>query len=377
MFWDIFKKKKIEDKKETAGDEFSWNSPSEKNIGGALPDNRSQEDKEYDFRSEELFSASYPWTLTWEKDKDAILKSIEKLPQYNQERQYTCVAHAINLLASDMNLKEEGVSWKFSPSFNYPFRSNSPAGGMYMPEAFLWCVKNGFLPMAMLNSEGLSESQMNDKTRVVNSMYQVAKVYKPKAYFTTKLTFDDIADVVVNQKIPVGIGLRFGEEWWAPEPKLTNYVNYGHAVVVVAAFKKNGVNTLLIQDSAGINSCYMGRYRFVTADWQRKIFFSGYFVDLDNNWRDRDYLSNKPKHQLSNVFYYGMVNNAEVRKLQEILTYYETFPKTISWTGNFYGITKKAVADFQIKHNIVLAEGEVLGIPGRNTIAYINNLLTQ
>lgn len=344
---------------------------------GVLDDNRSKEEKEFDYKVEEVFSASYPWIKTWENDKDSILSSIANYPQYDQDGSYSCVANATGLCFSKANITEENISLKFSPRSFYPFRSNAPAGGMIGIDACKIATGKGMVLSLLMPHDKYNEVQMNDVSDYVKSYEQIAQIYKPANYIFPSLKWDDIADMIENKKLPTMIFLRFGDEYWTSIPKYNpnGSKKYGHAVVPVAAYLKNGVKTILIQDSAGLGTCMNGRYRELSQEWENNLTFAVSFIDLKNDWRDDTSTDeSKPKYEFKNELKYGMLNNEDVRKLQDCLKYLSFFPKTITSTGNFYGITKTAVVSFQKAYNVVLTDSEISGYVGTNTLAKLNSL---
>lgn len=346
---------------------------------GALEDNRTIEEKEFDYKASEVFSASYPWIKTRENDKNSILESIKNYPQYDQDGSCSCVANALGLNFSKANLSEEGVALKFSPRSIYPFRSNAPAGGMIGANACDLAVKKGMVLSLLMPHDKYSEEKMNDASDYIKSYEQIAQIYKPANYIYVDLTWDDIADMIENRKLPVMIFLKFGDEYWSPAPvhNPNGIKKYGHAVTPVAAYLKDGVKTLLIQDSAGLGTCMNGRYRELSICWEKNLTFAVAFIDLKNDWKDGVSTdTSKPKYEFKNELKYGMLNNEDVKKLQDCLKYLSFFPKTISSTGNFYGITKTGVKAFQSAYNVILTSSELSGNVGPNTLIKLNSLFS-
>ncbi len=75
----------------------------------------------------------------------------------------------------------------------------------------------------------------------------------------------------------------------------------------------------------------------------------------------------------NNDMYYGMTNNANVKALQQALTIEEVYSGPVN--GNFWSLTRRAVIDFQNKHNFANIPGT--GYVGLYTRKVLNELYSK
>jgi hypothetical protein len=209
----------------------------------------------------------------------------------------------------------------------------------------------------LMPSQGLNESAMNissDRTPLVEI---AAKIGRGGNYFSLPIDIDTIASYVETQGKGVVIGVRFGpNEWDKPVPQIMGSdTRWGHGICATNATLYNGKKAIVIEDSWGTNTGLGGR-RIITEDWftAGRIVFAGYYLFLKN-----DGLTVKPTYQFARDLKYGMVGDPDVVKLQEVLSYLKYFPSSVDFTGNFYGMTLKAVKDFQEANGITPVSGFV------------------
>ena len=117
--------------------------------------------------------------------------------------------------------------------------------------------------------------------------------------------------------------------------------------------------------------------RIITEDWfsNNRIYAGISYLDLINKTFNDDIVL--PKYTFTRDLYYGMVNDSDVKKLQEVLNQLGYFPIT-DYTGNYYGITIKAVLDFQLANGVIANKEEVgSGRCGPKTREVLNKLLNK
>lgn len=96
------------------------------------------------------------------------------------------------------------------------------------------------------------------------------------------------------------------------------------------------------------------------------------FMDLQNRVFDAD-VDTLPKYTFLKDLSYGSMGT-DVSHLQEVLYILGFFPSA-TYTGNYYGLTQKAVCDFQIKYGVIKTkEDEGAGRCGPKTRAKLNEL---
>lgn len=98
------------------------------------------------------------------------------------------------------------------------------------------------------------------------------------------------------------------------------------------------------------------------------------FVDLQNRVFDNQ--GKLPKYTFNRDLYYGLVNDPDVKKLQEVLYLMGFFPSNDYFTGNYYSLTRKAVLDFQLANKVIATKDEAgAGRFGPKTRNVMNNIL--
>lgn len=326
---------------------------------GILEDNRTFAEKEKDYQTEELFG-DIP--LDW---VDYEIWKTKNNPQYeiqNQDGSSSCVANSGALISAINNLKEENKYLRMSARWIYSQRSNKPSEGMIFDNLGQILTKSGTIPEKLMSSEGLSEQIMNDNSDKVLSFDTIANIYKAKNYFYLNTNINSIAQILSKDK-PVVIGVAFGDGEWNKElPIMSNNVfNYRHAIVALpnAYFTYQGKKAILIQDSWGVNTGLNGK-RIITEDWFSRIFTAMWFEDISNLALNTQI--EKPKYKFSQFINVGN-RGVEVAMLQKCLGYLKDnegylFPLNQSPTGNYFGITKKAVERYQ-KMKLLTITGSV------------------
>jgi peptidoglycan hydrolase-like protein with peptidoglycan-binding domain len=99
------------------------------------------------------------------------------------------------------------------------------------------------------------------------------------------------------------------------------------------------------------------------------------YTDLQNKTFEGQIIL--PKYTFSRDLYYGLTNDSDVKKLQEVLKIMGYFPN-IEPTGNYFGVTVNAVMEFQLKTGIITTKTEQgAGRCGPLTRAELNKILNQ
>jgi hypothetical protein len=322
---------------------------------GLLDDPRTAEVKKQDFKWEELYKTPTPFI--WKEKPEAEWL---KFPLFNQDGSSSCVAQAVSKCLGIENYIEEGKFVHFSARDVYTRRINPLTEGMYFMDGMNIGRKSGATIEQLMPSQGLTETQMNgyeDRTPLTEA---VGLVGRGGNNFELPMDIDVIASKIEEGK-PVVLGVRFGENEWfgkkVPEIIGTDQ-KWGHGICATPknATLWNGKKAIIIEDSAYISPSEA--VRVITEDWftSGRIKFAGYYEFLSNTGLPE---TAKPYYNFTRDLSYGMVGDADVKKLQECLAYLKLFPVTQEWTGSFYGITMKAVKDFQIQNGITPVSGYV------------------
>lgn len=321
---------------------------------GLLPDPRPQSEKVKDWRVEEVLTLKAPQWIDWEvwRQKPENQQMLADVKVSNQTQTSSCVSYACSLIGAINNYLEEHRFKKMAGSWLYPRRQNKPAEGMWFGNAADLFREYGAIFEDLLpDSEFDTEAKVNlALERTLPSFETIGRIYKPENYFWLNNTIDSAA--ALDSK-PVLIGVRFHyDEWNKDTPTiLRDNPPYGHAVAILpnAHFLYQGQRAVLIQDSWGESQALGGR-RIITEDWfEKRLLGSLWFNDLANLVWDK-VEPQKPKYFFSRDLFWGMTNDKDVKMLQECLKWEGSFPKTQDSTGNFFGLTLKAVSEFQEKY---------------------------
>lgn len=333
---------------------------------GVLDDIRPQDEKENDFDISELITSFAP--ATWKVKTIAELRTFKI---YNQDGSGSCVSQAVRKALGVANFVEEGKYVSLSARYIYTKRSNDSMG-MFMPEAMDIARKRGSTLEILCPDDNLGESKMNVTSDIRVSDDQIAQIFKPSNWAYVPKDIEKIASFIQEGKCIV-FGFRFDiEEWGVIPVTINNKKVLGHAVAGVdftILGKENapdypqfwGQKAILIEDSWGASSAWNGR-RFITQDFiDKHCFFSAYFLELRNDWRDLAIVPTvtKPHYTfLSDLSFESKFTvDEDVKKLQEVLRYDGSFPLTVDGnpveiTGWYGPITRKAVYDFQVKYGV-------------------------
>jgi hypothetical protein len=157
----------------------------------------------------------------------------------------------------------------------------------------------------------------------------------PPKWINPKLDFDIIASTLKVTNKGIMLWFKFGTgEWNGKEiPTIKSTPKYAHSVTAVDAFKLNGVDYILIEDSAD------------KVVWQ-KLISREYFT--------RCILARYPMN-----FVFGGAENkpfydGSIISLQYCLEYEGFFPSNISKVENIGKVTREAISQFQAKYGIIV-----------------------
>lgn len=349
----------------------------EKFHNGVLEDIRTPEEKAKDYKLTELYLATPVTWTSWNEWKNipANKKLLGSIVIHDQNGSGSCVSQACAYVIAINNYLEEGKYKHFSSRWIYPRRRNKPAEGMYFDDAAKLLTEFGGIEEVLVPSDHKAEAEMNRLDDILLSYETIGKIYAPKNYIWLDLTMDSFVQALSQGK-PVLMGVRFGDnEWGADVPTIKSEIKYGHGIVALGFFYYEGKRSILIVDSWGVTNPMKG-FRILTEDWftQDRIMAGIQFVDLQNRVFDNQ--GKLPKYTFNRDLYYGLVNDPDVKKLQEVLYLMGFFPSNDYFTGNYYGLTRKAVLDFQLANKVIATKDEAgAGRFGPKTRNVMNNIL--
>lgn len=339
---------------------------------GLLEDTRTSKEKLKDYQAREVLSAFTP--AEWREKKSTEWK---RFPIFNQDGSSSCVGQAVSKALGIENHKEEGEFIHLSARDIYSQRSNYPREGMIYVNAMDIAVKKGATLEQLMPSQKKPEAEMNKRTDDKIYKQQVAQIFRASGYVQLPFEIDAIASILQTGK-PVLLGQRFNYAEWKDVPlqQSTRPLKLGHAITAVDFTLYKGKKHIVIEDSWGEFGAWAGQ-RLLSESWiAERTTFAGYFLDLNNNWRDGGVQPTKPRHTFSVAMRFGETNE-QVKKLQEVLRYEELFPATTEITGYYGSITAKGVLAFQKRYSVASPE-ELDTLAGRvcgdKTLAKLNEI---
>jgi hypothetical protein len=334
-----------------------------KYFSGVVKDPRSKKQKAKDYQALEV--ATFTPVKWIEKEE----KNYRRFPIKNQNGSGMCVGFATSTMLGIENHIEENRYLDISALDIYDRRNNKPQEGMWFQNALDIASKFGACTGDLLPYQNLTERQANLPVIRTSEMLNVAQKYKASAYVALPLNIDSIASII-NQGKAVLLGFRFNYEEWTDTPYIaTNNPKLHHAVAGVDFTLWKGEKCIVIQDSWGEFFGLKGLRRITQKFLNARCTYAGYLIDQPN-----EIVNKKPKHTFIKGLRFGMMNDNDVKALQEILRYEGLFNFPES-TGNYLQITAKSVYDLQVKYQIAsMKELNSLGgrVVGPKTIAWLN-----
>jgi hypothetical protein len=314
---------------------------------GALPDLRSEWEKQKDYTFAELVASAEP--VQWvEKPRDRW----RKFPISNQNGSGSCVAQTMAKLLGVLYWQKTGTFVPFSATHIYQRRSNKPAGGMNGVEAFD-IARRGATLEVLAPSQSMTDSQM-DSAKVERYKEEVGEVFKLANYMVLPMKdIETVASTIQKTGKAVMVWFYFqGNEWTdIPTIKNTSLSLAGglrHSVTAVDFTLYKGKKALIIEDSWGKTYGFEGQ-RVITEDfYQKRNFFAAYPLAF----RFDDQLPNKPRYTFTKTLTLSDVRELDVIALQNILKHEGLFPSNVDSTGIYGAVTAKAVLAFQKKHKV-------------------------
>lgn len=333
---------------------------------GALPDNRTVEEKAKDWQAREVFAFGMPVFRTVKENE------WKKYQVRNQDGSGSCVANS-QAKVVEIHLKNStGEAVKFSHAPVYQKRANKPQAGMGYPDAPKLQVSVNTCKESDMPSENMTDAQL-DSAVLPPNYEDLNDIARPNSYVTVPVNFNDVANYVeANGACIIWIVSDY-KNWNKDIPTVGGKANgeVRHSIAVVDAVTFNGVQYLVIEDSWGKFGKYDGQ-RLITREFFNDAVYMAYsLVDFKYSKLDQ-------KFEPFNVgLQYGQTG-AEIARLQDYLRSRGTFPRNTKSTGYYGQITAQAVLAFQITYsvdslaNLNLLKGRHVG---PKTLAAINSHL--
>lgn len=344
-------------------------------IRGVIDDYRNPEEKQKDWLHEEIAYGTSDYG-----DKPFI---DDFGTFFDQNSVGSCVPHSHTHIAGLLfpNFRED------SKEFLYRLRSNYPQEGTYPQELANLYVKFGSPSYDMCPNHKTEKEASNLK--LTEAMYVEAYGRRMSGYLSVKdmNNIDTINSIINSDKgVAICIYATFNEwakKWIEPKDYVTREtaaVRHSIAVLPRSGFIYNGKKWLTIHDSAPFAGF---KTRYISEDFiKERVYNALYYTNPQFNGTE------KPKHIFpAQILKFGDTDNKEVAWLQKCLQYEKLFPtqdnnRPFNVTGNFYGMTLKAVKEFQKKYaiDILVPAGipkdDPTGIVGKYTINKLNQLFS-
>ena len=336
---------------------------------GLIKDPRPIEEKERDYKIEEIFKAEI---VKWEEKKP---EQWRKFPIFDQDKSSSCVAQTIAKLLGIENYLEENLFVLFSAGDIYSQRKNYPDEGMWIKDGMEIGYKLGAVLEQLMPSQKKSEVELNAYRRKRTAlMNEIALPGKGGNYLALSLNFDVIAQEIQKGKA-ICLGARFNSGDWQTGEVITRRNGiYGHAFTGIDFCLWKGEKTIVFDNSWDYNWGFDGQ-GVLTQSKAEGLIGAWYYEDLKNTWRDSVAIIPKPKYQWQEDLVFGQ-RNYDISMLQRALMFEELFPIEVPATGYFGNITAKGVYQFQIKYQVAPPE-EIENLKGRRVGVKTRGKLNQ
>lgn len=305
------------------------------------------------WRHEEIAGAFQPaiWT------EKPIANGFITYPKRNQGAQNSCVGYTLAKQLSVDELSENGVYREMSPASIYAY-TRVTGGGASSIIASKLATKIGLTLEHLLPTDGKDDLGAADATGYATDAKQVALVYKPGSIVESTADFETIASILHNfqqagkkKVVTVTIIGQNNGTWLSSFPKPASnptITPWYHRVCVTDFGLVGGRKHLAIDNSWGEIPGNKGQ-QLLSIDHQDYMYGGIYTLNQPDNWQQLSASSvPMPRYQWASDFGYGKTGN-DVLVLQQALQSMGMFPvdKFVKPTGNFYGVTQKAVELFQ------------------------------
>lgn len=333
---------------------------------GAILDTRPKEEKEKDFRTEEVVvSFAEP---EWRAKTDDELR---KFPIFNQDGSGSCVAQTEAKELGIMRWLRDGIYVHFSATDIYQRRVNRPQAGMISNDARK-IAQEGVTLEVLVPSQSMTDNQM-DSAPIEPYKRQIGEVFSVSNYLEDPMKdIDAIASVIQATGKGVMTWYYFKNDEWNASPmvKYPDLDLYApstarHSVTATDFALVGGKKCLVIEDSWGPGTGMGGR-RYISEDFFiARNFHASHLMNF--RFAEQGPVQpTKPKYKfLRNLEWKPtFFTDKDVKALQNILKYEGLFPANVDSTGYYGSITAMSVKAWQIKHNVASLD-EIEALQGK------------
>lgn len=258
---------------------------------------------------------------------------------------HNCVAFSTAKVLGIENYLEETKFVRVSARDIYERRKNKPDKGMYLRDAMKIGHEFGATFEQLMPSERMNESQANDASDRTPLCEIVAKPARGGSYISIPFEINSIASIISKGK-GVLLGARFNHgDWHNPEVITRKDGRLGHAFVGVDYTIWKGKRAIIFSNSWGINWGFQGQ-GILTEDQFSGLMGAWYYEDLKN---ENNLGIPKPEWKFEKNLEFGLKNDEDVKMLQLCLQHLGMYPKNAITSGNFLGVTLRAVQVFQLQ----------------------------
>lgn len=337
----------------------------------------------------------------YKEDKDNFyvkIRSIEKVSSYagghiynieveddntyivNGIAVHNCVAQSMAKLAEVQHFVETGEILPFSAGY-YKLRKNKPSAGMEGVDAFEIWRKFGIASESLLPSQKMTDFQMDNQpeSSYANRVAEASAITN-YVQLTEGSSFEDVASVIQKTGKGVMVWFYFNKYEWTDIPEIKDpklnirgAKTLRHSVTAVDYVLYQGKKYLVIEDSWGKFGKFAGQRLISEEFYKARNFFACYPMTF-KTWSDsieemEDELSYRGEPFNKNLKFGD--KSDEVKRLQDVLKIFSTFPKNVDSTGYYGAITARAVLDFQTTNGVpdsVEYEGKYFGPKTRKAL---------
>lgn len=335
---------------------------------GALIDDRAPEARAADWQQKEVLASASQ--VQW---REKLPSEIRKFPIFNQDGSGSCVMQTECKEMGIMRSLSDGVYVHFSVADGYQRRMNRPTAGMAAYDARAIAAQ-GITLEVLSPSQNMSDAQL-DASVVEKYKHDVGSVFSVPNYLELNTKdIDAIASTIQATGKGVMFWIYFNAAEWTERPVVLDSglvldapTTLRHSVCAVDFTMQGNEKCLIIEDSWGPGAGVGGQRVITETFLKARNWYAGYLV----NFKYQQAPIVKPQHHFSADLQLGD-NSSEVKAAQDCLKWDGTFPSNADSTGLFGPITKKAVQDYQVKHNIAAAGDPGYGRIGPKTRIALN-----
>lgn len=319
---------------------------NEYGTGALIDDPVSKSD---DIKHKDVFGGSE--VILLDKPKE----NWRKFPVRNQGRGFSCMANACAKMLGILSYLRDGEFINFSAAHIYQRRMNKPNPGMFLHDV-LGIASKGVTLEALVKSEQLLDDVI-DNIKIEPHETKIGEIFATEdiPVYIQPGDFNSVASVVQTGKGVLCMFYFQADEWSKFYPTITNQrldsANaLKHGVVAIDAFRYNGSDVLLIEDSAhfgGFSQRIISKQFFL-----KRNLANGYLMQFKFDKGNGE----RPVFEDTNI------------SLQKCLQFEGLFPQEAKFVENYGPLTKRAVIEFQKKYNIEPSAG-VFGEKTKKKIA--------